>query len=513
LIKQLKYRLLLLIIALIAENIHAQNILETKISIKFKSVPVHEALNKISEQTGYYFTYDGEVLEADKIISKNFKQISLKQCLDKILDDNSLEYQVFKNHIIIKRKNPAFIDSLLKDETIKTICLQAKLTDAETGEALAFASVSIKNTTIGTISNQDGIFILKIPKELIKNQICISYLGYNNLCIPTIKLYKNEKNIKLTRNYISLQEVIIRNRNPQKIINEAIKNIPKNYSEKPVYLTTFYREKVKQKNKFMFLSEAVLKIYKTAYTSQMNDLLKIVKSRTFRNVNEQDSVQLKIKSGLNTALLLDMVKNNADFINPEFLSVYSYQVSDIETYDNRSTYLIEFSPKQYEQDAIFQGEIYIDTDNKAFLGANYEICRDKLRKMNNRFIVKKEKGLNVRLKKAKYQVKYHYWNGTYYLKYVGAELNFRVKKKKKWFATNFTTILEMAVSNIDTINVRRFKRKETDKTHTVFADEIRDYDQQFWKGYNFIKPEDDWQEAIKKLQLKLDANKTDLFIP
>ncbi len=485
----------------------AQDFPNKKITLKLKNTALHEAFREISKQSGYYFTYEGDVLDANKIINKNFKNTPLKKCLDELLNDSTLKYQVYDNHIIIKKKEVLSIDSILSNPSIKIIQIQAKLIDAVSGEPLAYASISIKNSNLGTVSNENGLFLLKIPKEYIKRDLCISYIGYNNNCFPVIKLYHNPQVIKLLRNYVSLQEVLIRNRDPKSIIQRAIKKIPENYPQKASFLITFYREKVKKKNKYMFLSEAVLKIYKPAYLSMQKDLLQILKSRTFHNVEKQDSVQMKLKSGLKTALVLDIVKNRPDFINIDYFSGYKYQISDIESYDNKTSYVIAFKPKEYEKDALYRGLIYIDSESLAIIGADYEISPDKIYDMNNRFIIKKEKGLMVRLKKASYQINYHQWNGKYYLKYVKAELQFKVKMKKQWFATNFTTSLEMAVSSIDTVNVHRFKRKESAKTNIVFADEIHDYDEQFWEDYNFIKPEDDWQQAIKKLQLKLNSSK------
>ena len=480
--------------------------MDKKITVKLKNVTVQKSLNEISKQINYYFTYDNDVPGTDRIINEHFKDISIEQCLNRIFNDTTLTYQVFENHIIIKKDQPLQIDSILNNPSIDKLTLQAKLVDADSKETLAFASVSIENENIGTITNKDGIFILKIPKKMIQKNLCISYLGYENACIPVKNLYKNFHTIQLKRTYISLQEVIIRNQDPKKIIRKALNNIAENYPQKPVYLTSFYREKVKQKSRYMFLSEAVLKIYKTAYISTLTDRIRVLKSRTFKQVAEKDSIQMKLKSGLKTALILDMVKNRRDFIQEPFLNEYHYRLSDIENYDNRASYIIDFKPRDFSEDAIYTGQLYIDADNYAIIGADYEIAADKLKKMNNRFIVKKEKGLNVKLKKAVYHVQYHFWNGKYYIEYVKAELSFKVRKKKKWFATNFTTSIEMAVSNIDTLNVHKFKRKEADKTNTVFVDDQREYDEQFWEEYNFIKPEDDWQKAIQKLQLKL--NKT-----
>ena len=62
----------------------------------------------------------------------------------------------------------------------------------------------------------------------------------------------------------------------------------------------------------------------------------------------------------------------------------------------------------------------------------------------------------------------------------------------------------MAISDIDTINVEKFKRKETENLNTIFLDVVHEYDPLFWKNYNFIKPDVPLLEAIQKIQFELD---------
>ena len=506
-----KYWFILLLIVINASCIYAQNdILQEKISISLKNITIHEALAKITNSTGYSFTYEANIIDANKIITESFKNQSIKNCLNKILCDSSLQYQVYQNHIIIKEKQTKNASEYnIEFSNIKTINIHAKVIDSETLKALPFALAGIKSKNIGTITNEEGIFILKISKKFINEQICISYIGYNNKCIPIINILNNDTVIKLKRKYISVQEIIIRNTDPNKLIIEALKKIKNNYQQKPVYLTTFYREKVKQNEQYMFLSEAVMKVYKTSYSYSQNDLLKILKYRSYKNIGKQDSIQLKIKSGLKTALILDIVKNKNDFINENYLAQYQYHMTNIQTFDGNLAYVINFEPQRWSDNALFSGQIYINIANKAIIGADYKLNTNKLHKINKQFIIKKEKSLNVQLKQAKYHVSYNKWNTKYYLKHVKADLKFRVKKKRKLFATHFTTSLEMAVIQIDTLNVYRFKRKEIDKINTIFADEQRTYDENFWEDYNYIKPEDNWKQAISKLQLKLQTESTD----
>ncbi len=75
----------------------------------------------------------------------------------------------------------------------------------------------------------------------------------------------------------------------------------------------------------------------------------------------------------------------------------------------------------------------------------------------------------------------------------------KVRKRRKLFPVNFDTSFELAVSEVDTLNVERFKRKETENLHSVFFDDVHKYDESYWEHYNFIKPDIPLQEAIRKL--------------
>ncbi|MEN8119068.1 MAG: STN and carboxypeptidase regulatory-like domain-containing protein [Bacteroidota bacterium] len=503
--------IVVLIIGILHPNpIFAQeNILESNISIKLKNIAVHEALSKITQKINYYFTFDGKILDAKRIISISFKDEPLKNCLDRIFDDPDLEYKIIDNHIVINKKELKDLNSvLINDTTINIIELHGKVIDKENGQSLAYAAIGIENHNVGSITNAQGSFILKIPKELINANLCVSFIGYLNTCIPVEKLYGLNKTIELQRNYISVQEVIIRSTDPKSIIRESNKNIKNNFCSKPNSLTTFYRESVKQKDKFMFFSEAVLKVYKAAYTNSFDmDQLKVLKSRSFHDVSEKDTVRLRLKSGLGASLSLDLVKNKIDFIDEDNFHLYNYKMVDIITYNNHPAYVIEFKQKEFVQDALYVGQLYVDIDKLAIIGAEFSINPEKINKAHSRFIVKKERGLRLRVKYANYRISYHEVNGKYYLRHVKGELKFRVKKKRKLFATTFETCLEMAVCSIDTINVQKPKRKETDKLNTIFVNEVREYDNTFWEDYNFIKPDDNWQEAINKLKLKLEQQK------
>ncbi len=88
----------------------------------------------------------------------------------------------------------------------QTFILSGKVSDAK--EGLAFASVLIKGTTIGTNSNADGVYALRLPAGTY--EVIYQYVGYSKKII-TINLTSSlEQNVTLTADGVALKEVEVK---------------------------------------------------------------------------------------------------------------------------------------------------------------------------------------------------------------------------------------------------------------------------------------------------------------
>lgn len=489
-------------------TLFSQNsILNKKINIELNNISIEKALSKIEKKINYYFTYDEKIIDSNLKITLILKKEKLQTCLDTIFFNKSLYYKIIDNHIIIKsnKEIPADEIEAEKDTLQKSIELRALVLDEITQEAIPFATVSLRDYSIGVITNIQGEFVLKIPPSLSHQEIIISHIGYENK-FEIVDNIKNRNTVfQLKQSFVSIQEVIIRKTDAVFLIKSALKKTSENYSSKPNYMTAFYRESVQRAGEFMFFSEAVLKIYKSSYSNEnTKDQIKVLKSRKMKNITISDTIVLKLKSGLQSAMVLDIVKNKIEFLQEENFIYYNYKMTDIVTYDNRTSYAIDFEQKENIIDALYKGTIYIDTENLAIIGAEFKINPQKVSKAQSNFVIKKTRGMKLRIIDTKYIVSYRLINNKFYLSHVRGELKIRAKKKKRLFSTLFETYLELAVSDIDSLNVKRFNRKETENLTGIFSELKHEYDEAFWEDYNFIKPEDSWQEAIKKVHRKLN---------
>jgi hypothetical protein len=110
--------------------------------------------------------------------------------------------------LIIKHEEPSqFINrsSDVKTQKIQKITLVSGRVLAEDGSPLPGATVQIKGTTNGTVSDLEGKYKLEVPDS--NATLSFAYVGYLGAEIPV----KSDKNvdIKLTANISSLDEVVV----------------------------------------------------------------------------------------------------------------------------------------------------------------------------------------------------------------------------------------------------------------------------------------------------------------
>lgn len=480
-------------------------ILEYPINLKLKNCQINDVFDEISKKTKYFFTYDASIISQKKELNIDVKNTIIKDILFDIFKDKSLEYKVIEDHIVIFKSEKKDMPTIEKDneDLPKNIIIKGKITDAETNNEIPFVSIGISGQNVGTVTNGNGEFQLKISEELSESEIIISHIGYRKFVKPVKYFIDKENIISLQKVFISLQEVIIRNNDPMLLIESALQNKNKNYSTKPYILTTYYREGVKRNNISVTFSEAVLGIYKTPYKKGFSkDKVKIIKSRKLINIKEADTIFMKLKGGLNSALALDFMKNPIDFLINENMKYYDYQTVDIVSFNDKPAHVIEFKQKEFVLESLYKGKIYIETETFAVVGAEFEMSfiTNADRK---RFIVKKHRNIKSKAISAKYKISYKKINGKYIINHVRTDLKFKVRRRKSFSSSTYHTFFELIICDADSTNVKKFSKKETIKTNKVFIDNNFDYDKNFWGNFNFILPEKPISETLIYIKMNI----------
>ncbi len=340
-----------------------RGILDSVYTFRAGVIKTGNALDIITRQTGYSFSYDSRLIDADRRIKMTFVKTRLSLVLDSILDNDSLSFSVIDRFIIISRSSDnKGAQSSPSGEKMGYIT--GIIVDKETDEPLPFATIGLKKSGKGTVSNSNGEFNLNITPDMQKDTLSVSYLGFTGREIPVKEALSGNIKIAMTKDFIPIPEILIKNQIPQDIIQKVRKAITDNYGSTPAYMTGFYREGVLKKSELQSYSEAIIEIYKSAYTATLlGDQIKIYKSRKIENNDSRDTLAIRLKAGLSTCLELDGVKNLFDFMSPESMNDYSYYMTDIVTYDNETAYVIDFSQRKDVDLPLYKGSIYINTSD------------------------------------------------------------------------------------------------------------------------------------------------------
>lgn len=498
--------LLLLFSLLTFHPLHGQETLpEIKVTVSSRNSTINQILGEITLQTGYHFTYNAAFVPDRKKIDFSVRELNLKETLDSLLADTRMDYRVVDRNIVIFRKNSH--GPLAISQEVERSMVLGRVLDKRSGKALPYATVALLETKLGTITNQQGGFSFKIPLDLPNPMLVISFLGYRNLVVPIEYPVTNDLEIQLERETVPLQEVIIRYADPVKLLNESIRKIPRNYLDQHSTMTAFYRESVKRNDHCMVYTEAVLDVAKGPYSAFLSkDQVSIRKRRKISDVNETDTVLIKLRSGITTSLNLDVVKNRPDFIQEDFQDRYDFEYTDMMTLGDRLVYVIRFEQKPEIQELLFKGDIYLDHETLAIVATDFEFNPRIIHREPGLFLVSRSPRINIRPVYARYHVDYRSENNRYYMSHIRAEVEMKVRKRRRWIGSRYLISMEMAIT--DLIPGQRLRIEASDRVsrHIVLADEPFQFDPLFWGIYNTIEPEASLMESI----LKLEHNKLEI---
>lgn len=480
------------------------SVLENRITVNFKNQPISTILDQISWQAGVYFSYDASVLNNSQLYSIEGENKSLFTILNQLFNPQEFRFLELENQVIIVKNNDQKLPVEVPADSIelKHFFLTGKIIDGKKKAPIKYASVSVLNKPIGTISNIDGNFLLKIHPDLIHDTIVISCMGFSQVYLPAWKIL-DEDFIEMNHVSIRLKEIKVVSTTPEKLLNNIRENLSVNYTDDAMLMTGFYRETIKQDENYINVSEAVVDILKAPYTiNTRTDDVKIVKGRRSPDVKPFQWINFKLQGGPFTITRLDVVKTLESFIDPEFQYLFIYQVSKTILYNGNPVFVLEFKPTAGNTDMSFIGEIYVHCESFAIVHVNFCFSKTGLKHAETVMIKKKPKGVKAKLADTDYSANYQFYNGKWHLLNLKASVKFRVKSRFDKINSEYHSVSDLLITDIQNTTLKKFERNETFTQRDIFVEMIDDYDQLFWENYNIIKPDEDLQNAFKKQIIK-----------
>lgn len=383
------------------------------------------------------------------------------------------------------------------------IVISGVIKDAQSKERVANAAISLPGTGVGTVSNSDGEFIIKVPINAVR-KIIFSHISYVTKEL-TIENFNTNQTILLEPQVLQLSDITAKPSDALGIVKLAFEKIKQNYSEAPVMMKGFYRESIRQRRDYISITEALIDIYKTPYTDKAFDQVAINKGRKGQNIKKVDTLNVLLQGGPAILLLIDVPKNPSMGVNLIDWDKYKFKYGDLATIDEKLNYVINFEPVIRTFEPLYFGKLFIQQDNFAITRAEFSLDLIDEEKAAEMFIQKKPSNLLFVPLETNYLVTFKPYEGKYYLNYVRIDLKFKSDWKRRLFKNNYTIISEMAITDRLENNVVKIKTGNRFKTNMVMNKEVAAfYDSQFWGDQNIIEPEESIENAIKRITRKMN---------
>lgn len=436
-----------------------------------------------------------------------------------------------------------------------------KISDFGTLMPIESASIYIQNTTIGTVSNADGKFVLLVPNQFELDTLVISSIGYKSFKTPVAE-FDNTQEIYLEEDIASLDEIVlvaeIRPKTGNDIVLKALEKLADNMPDTPYLQKGFLRHKERNRREFKWLIESAITVYDSSYTSPAASNLRINvdqvrKSYDLRDVDSLLTYTAYLKERANrgnlharnlrrdtikTSSLINAIKWNDTRINglqnlfegklnilrnidnrralfgEDLLDMHQFRLDTILVDNDRKIYKIEISEShQYvnlETKGVFndgyhpRGWLYIYYDNYAIKKLEYElVAASSAQKSRSKTLFDTQINHKLIMTFMEYQEKM-YPNYIYYETPKLVNVGYKPTKPGEVNAAEsntderfYYTVQELLFTEI--ILDPEIVETALHKTWDADIFAIKPYNKEFWRNYNTLLESDEDQKLIQDL--------------
>jgi len=142
--------------------------------IRFENIPIDSVLTLVTEKTGYFFSYNSEILPTGSKYSMNETGIDIDRFLNKLLVGIEVEHQIMNDQIILKSR----LTPTLTTPERKFFSINGQVRDIDTNEPVSGANVFLSGTNLGGVTDLNGFYMIdRIPVG--SYEVIFSHLTYD----------------------------------------------------------------------------------------------------------------------------------------------------------------------------------------------------------------------------------------------------------------------------------------------------------------------------------------------
>lgn len=181
-------------------NAQVKSIEEVSVYLSLKEVKVKEAFRRIEKLTDYNFVFATREIGSNQLVSVESKGESLYLLLSAIAAQTNLSFKQVNDNIHVKKAEKKRRIDVVSNELI---AISGTVSD-ENGDPLPGATVTIANTTKGTVTDLDGYFSMQVDDGAT---LLVSFIGYKTKSITIGN--QTQFSITMELDDTALEEVVV----------------------------------------------------------------------------------------------------------------------------------------------------------------------------------------------------------------------------------------------------------------------------------------------------------------
>jgi TonB-dependent starch-binding outer membrane protein SusC len=184
-------------LSLLANKTYSQS---TKISLDIKGASVEMVLDKIEQESEFYFLYNQKLIDVDRKVDIVADNKPISDILKNLFGGYDVKYAVYDRQIILTNtRESGFMDELQQFK------VTGKVTDASTGLPLPGVNVVVSGTTIGAITDINGNYSIDLANP--KGSLEFTFIGYARAIVPVQE--REVINVQMNEEATALDEIVV----------------------------------------------------------------------------------------------------------------------------------------------------------------------------------------------------------------------------------------------------------------------------------------------------------------
>ncbi|MBD2769899.1 carboxypeptidase-like regulatory domain-containing protein [Hymenobacter sp. BT664] len=312
--------------------------------------------------------------------------------------------------------------------------LRGTVVDARTRAALPYASLGLRHTGIGTVSNAEGTFRLQVPAGHASDTVEVQCLGYAPLRLRLQPaLLAAAQTLALTPQEYQLNEVRVTAYTPTSLLAKAVRTTRARMAS-PVVLNCYYREFARLNGRYNKFADGLVDYYIKANPRRPQApevQVRVRESRVGELPTAPDDANKAIPSPIDVEKAGSYydVTERARFLDSTSFRFYSYEVREAVSPNGAEDpfYVVTCTPITQEYPYLQQATVRIDRRSFTIRSVESEVPGALQQYM---------KGINLLIIKAKVnssrkRIEYHELNGQVYPSFVRLDVGMEITTGNK----------------------------------------------------------------------------------